>query len=406
MKSPKVKVSPEVLKWSRESLHLPQEVVVLHFSQKSKTKFNLDASLLEKLESGNGEEINFNLLQELSNLYKRPLAVFFLDKPPKEKPLPKDRRTIDSVAHQFLSPEAVLAIRRARSVQEIFTELSDELGISLKFSFRKFSLSENSKDMGVNFREILDFSLETQKKIKDSRGLFDVLRSKLESVNVFTLKSSFPLEDARAFSLVDQSPFLILINNKDGGDFGGYAPKSFSLMHEFGHILLREGAICNDFSYSHQQIEKFCNEFAASFLVPTEYFWKVLSITPKEFTKNNIEEYITLLKRTFKVSKDVLLRKFLSLDLISDSFYKDKTKEWKDIYETESVEKGKKDAFFVAITPGHKAISNNGRKFVEIVLHARGEGKITVDSAADYLGVSLKFLPEVERLSTKSRSYA
>jgi DNA-binding XRE family transcriptional regulator len=40
------------------------------------------------------------------------------------------------------------------------------------------------------------------------------------------------------------------------------------------------------------------------------------------------------------------------------------------------------------------------------VLHARSEGKITVDSAADYLGISLKTLPDVEKLSVKPRSYA
>src|SRR3989344_5336229 len=104
MNSTKVKISPEVLKWARESLHLPKEVVVLHFTQKSKEKFKVNASIVDKIEAGDGEEIAFTLLQELSNLYKRPLAVFFLDKPPKESPLPKDRRTIDSDVHRILSP--------------------------------------------------------------------------------------------------------------------------------------------------------------------------------------------------------------------------------------------------------------------------------------------------------------
>lgn len=197
--------------------------------------------------------------------------MFFLDKPPVEPALPNDRRTIDSDVHKVISPAAVLAIRRARYVQEVFRDLSKELDINLKFSFRRFSLSDNPVEMGVKFREALDFSLDAQKKVKDARGLFDAVRVKLESANVFTIKSSFPLEDARAFSLVDQTPYLILINNKDGGYFG-YAPKTFSLLHEFAHILLRESAICNDFTHSHQQIEKFCNSFAASFLVRTSIF--------------------------------------------------------------------------------------------------------------------------------------
>lgn len=403
----KVKISPTVLKWARESLHLPEEVVLEHFKKKTKKKFKVDDVFLNKIEGGTGEEIAFTLLQELSSLYKRPLAVFFLDKPPTEPALPNDRRTIDSDVHKIISPPAVLAIRRARYVQEVFRELSKELDINLKFSFKKFLLTDNPIEMGTKFREILDFSLEAQKKVKDARGLFDAVRVKLESANVFTIKSSFPLKDARAFSLVDQTPYLILINNKDGGYFG-YAPKTFSLLHEFAHILLRESAICNDFTHSHQDIEKFCNSFAGSFLVPDEYFWEVLKITRNEFDVANLEDYLDTLKSAFKVSKDVLLRKCLTLKLINDNFYKIKIQEWNDEYEKEKKEKEEKgeEQFISAITPGRRAISNNGRKFVELVLHARGEGKITVDSAADYLGVSLKSLPEVEKLSVKPRSHA
>lgn len=403
----KVKISPEVFKWARVSLHLPEEAVLVHFNQKSKRKFKFSEELLRKIESGDGEEIAFTLFQELSSFYKRPLAVFFLNKPPTELALPKDRRTIDSDAHKILSPVAVLAIRRARYVQEVFRDLSKELEINLKFPFRKFALSDNPIEMGMKFREILNFPLDVQKKSKDSRGLFDAIRVRLEGVNVFTIKSSFPLEDARAFSLVDQTPHLILVNNKDGGHFG-YAPKSFSLLHEFAHILLREGAVCNDFNNSHQEIEKFCNSFAGSFLVPDEYFWEVLGITRKEFNLANLDEYLDILRIAFRVSKDVLLRKCLTLKLIDQNFYKKKLHEWRNEYEKNKKEKEERgeEEFIPTITPGRRAISNNGRKFVELVLHARGEGKITVDSAADYLGVRLKWLPEVEKLSVKPPSHA
>ncbi len=403
----KVKISPEVLKWARTSLHLPEEAVLDHFSKKSKQRFKVDKALLNTIENGNGEEIAFTLLQELSSFYKRPLAVFFLNKPPTEPALPNDRRTIDSDVHKIISSDAVLAIRRARYVQEVFRELSKELEISLKFPFRKFTLSDNPLEMGIKFREILNFSLDAQKKVRDERGLFDAIRVRLEGVNVFTIKSSFPLEDARAFSLVDQTPFIILVNNKDGGYFG-YAPKTFSLLHEFAHILLRESAICNDFSYSHQQIEKFCNSFAASFLVPDKYFWEVLEITQRQFDKAKLEDYLNTLKTAFKVSKDVLLRKLLTLKLIDQSFYKTKIQEWKEEYEKDKKEKAERgeEQFIPVITQGRRALSNNGRKFVELVLHARGEGKITVDSAADYLGVNLKWLPEIEKLSVKPRPHA
>jgi Zn-dependent peptidase ImmA (M78 family) len=318
---------------------------------------------------------------------------------PFEPPPPKDRRTMASGVHKILSPEAVLVLRRARYVQEIFAELSTELNWNLSLPFEKISLSENPKKLAGDFRDKLSFSFDFQKdKIKTPRDLFNAIRIKLEEVNVYTIKASFPTEDARAFSLADKLPYLIIINNKDG-DYFGYAPKSFSLVHEFAHILLKEGAFCNDFSRSHQQVEKFCNEFAASFLVPDEEFLNVSPVSRNNFDNKEVEEYLKSLQSVFKVSKEVLLRKYLSLGLIERTFYERMINQWKDEYEHR--EEKNKNKFVPAITPGKRAINNNSRKFVELVLYAKGLGKITFDKAADYLGVSIKSLPEVEALSLK-----
>jgi Zn-dependent peptidase ImmA (M78 family) len=392
----KVKISPSILRWARSSLHLTEDDVVRHFSKKTFKKLDLNLALLKSIEN-NEQEINFNLLQELSKLYKRPLAVFFISNPPYELPLPQDRRTIDSETHKILSPEAILVFRRARYVQNIFAELSEDLNFSLNPPFKKFSLSHDPKKLSEQFRESLDFSFELQaKKIKDSRELFRIIRGKLEGINVFTLKAPFPTEDARAFSLVDKIPYIIVINNKDGGYFG-YAPKTFSLLHEFAHIFLNEGGICNDFNYTHSQIEKFCNEFAGSFLVPDKYLLDILEkehITLDDIKK---DDGLERLQKIFKVSNNDLLRKYLSLNLISDSFYQQKVQEWAEKYKIKEKEKG----FIPSITFGKRAFNNNSRRFIDLVFRARELGKITTDRAADYLGVNMKSLSEVETLSIK-----
>lgn len=388
----KVIISPKILKWARTSLHLTEDDVVDHFSKKSKQKFNLDLYLLQKIESKENE-IKFSLLQELAFLYRRPLSVFFLSAPPHELLLPKDRRTIGSFEHNVLSPETVLIFRRAAYVQEIFSELATEFGYNLKIPFKKISLSDNPKEIAKKFREYLDFSFELQKdKIKDPKNLFDIIREKLEAVNVFTMKASFPLEDARAFSLVDRIPNIVVINNRDGGYFG-YAPKAFSLLHEFAHVLLREGGICNDFFNSHVKIEKFCNEFAASFLVPDDTFLNVLGENNLKLEEKEIEKSLELLTKIFKVSKYVLLRKSLENELIKEDFYKYKVKNWKDDYDESAKGKGK---FVPKITPGLRTIKNNSTRFVDTVLLAKSSGKITLNNTADYLGVGIKWIPEIE----------
>lgn len=398
MPTGKIKIAPSVLTWARTSLHLTEDDVVVHFAKKSKESFNVDLNFLKNIES-NECAIKFNLLQELANLYKRPLSIFLLEAPPKELVLPKDRRTIGSLEHQKLSPETILIFRRVLYTKEIFEDLASDYNYDLKFPYKQVFLDNNPKIIAENFREELGFSFEFQKdKIKNPKDLFDIIRRKLEEVNAFVIKASFPIEDARAFSLVEKSLNIIVINSKDGGYFG-YAPKAFSLLHEFAHILLREGGICNDFLNSHIKIEKFCNEFAASFLVPDRILLNVLSDNNLELNDKNIEKSIEILSRIFKVSKQVLLRKCLSNGLINEGFYKNKIAEWYENFEKSEKNKSK---FVPLITPGLRAIKNNSNRYVDIVLQAKSQGKITSNNASDYLGVGVKWLSEVEWRVQKS----
>src|SRR5208283_2102332 len=86
-----------------------------------------------------------------------------------------------------------------------------------------------------------------QMKFRRYSDFFEHLRMKIEGTGVITLKSgghnSFPTEDARAFSFTDRQPYVILVNNKDTE-----GAKTFSLLHEFCHVLVREAGICDNFS--------------------------------------------------------------------------------------------------------------------------------------------------------------
>ena len=58
-------------------------------------KTEIPARRLVQLETGE-KQPTLEELKALSKTYKRTIATLLLDKPPKEKPLPADRRTIDS----------------------------------------------------------------------------------------------------------------------------------------------------------------------------------------------------------------------------------------------------------------------------------------------------------------------
>lgn len=387
-----VHIRPEVLKWARESLHLDQNTAVEYFDKKSRKKFSLDLKTIQRYET-EPSEIRLTLLKEFAKLYKRPLAVFFMDSPPKERRLPKDFRTLSTETNEELSSKVMFVIRKIERTQLITQELSKELGITYAFKLHKYPLSSDPNDLARELRKKVNLSRDLQRQLKSSGDFFRWLRNRLEAMGVLIIKESFPMEDARAFSIVDEEPFTIVINGRDGGV--SYAPKLFSMMHEFAHILIREGAICNDFFRTSGRVERFCNQFAASFLVPPDFFNDELHNIITKFHQDEVEEYLEKLQKIFRVSKPVLLLRFLEVDLIDSKFYESKIVQWEEEY-TRKLKEGK--SFTVHASLPQRVVGNFGKSFTRLILNAQHTEKITIDSAAEYLDISAKYLPELDFL--------
>jgi len=234
-----MRFEPLVLKWAREK-RFGSRFDILEANWADSWK-EATPDLIKEWESGTTQP-TFAQVKKLAEIYKRPLAVFLLDSPPDEKRNPPDLRTIGSTDNVSLSPDALLVIRKARRVQEIAANLYDELGESHAFKYSKHALTENASELAERMRDDLSVSIEEQLKAKKYEDFFEYLRAKIEDSGVLVLKSgshdSFPIEDCRAFSFVDEQPYLILVNNKDWE-----GAKNFSLAHEFAHILLREAGI-------------------------------------------------------------------------------------------------------------------------------------------------------------------
>jgi transcriptional regulator with XRE-family HTH domain len=126
MESPRFE--PTVLKWARETRFGSKFETLEAHGVDSWTE--ISPTLIAEWEKGVGQP-SFGQVRKLAEIYKRPLAVFFLSTPPEEKRNPPDLRTIGSQDNKALSPEALLVIRKARRTQEIAAVLSEELGGTL-----------------------------------------------------------------------------------------------------------------------------------------------------------------------------------------------------------------------------------------------------------------------------------
>ena len=99
-----IRIEPSILIWARESLGLTLAEVAL--------KLDKDRDTIQQWEYGNAYPTLAQLEQLAYKIYKRPLAVFFLPKAPKETTPKQDFRTLPDNEITNLSPELRLFIRK------------------------------------------------------------------------------------------------------------------------------------------------------------------------------------------------------------------------------------------------------------------------------------------------------
>lgn len=306
MKKIVVRIEPRVLVWLRERSGWTQKEVA--------KKLDTTPEIIRRLESGRRDP-TLGQLKKLALAFKCPLASFFLPEPKKEKPLPKDYRSLPNKKDVF-DRKTMLAIRRSRSLQNLGMELSKNIKYDVRPKITRVSIKDNPDIVASKYRESFDFTWEKQKRFTDGYKMFSHLRKTLEDLHILIFKFSMPIEDARGFVLVDESPAVIAISSKDSIE-----AQLFTLMHEFGHVLLGETSIDmpEESSTAQDSVERWCNRFASSFLLPLQETRDIFDKHRQHLTDT---ETLNSLSKKCKVSKATLLRRMLSLRYISQSQHK------------------------------------------------------------------------------------
>lgn len=375
-----VPVEPKVLRWLRESSGWSVE--------EASKKLKITANVMRDLESGK-THTTLRQLKDLSSAYKYPLASFFLSEPKEQKPLPKDYRMLPHIKNVF-DKKTIWAIRRSRRLQGLGRELSQNISGGTESRTGNISLTDEPKDVAARWRKIFDLSFEKQKKTKDAYKLFSYLRDALENLNLLVFQFSIPVEDARGFTLADENPSVIVVSSKDRIE-----ARIFTLMHEFGHILLGETTIGapDAARTTRNNVERWCDVFASSFLLPDS---EAVDLFRNKHSQLTETETLNMLSKKYKVSKAVLLRKMLDLSYISRSQFKNVLDRYaskkQNVVETKTGP---------IITPDKKCLSEVGNKFASLVAINFDKNLITYTDALSYLSTKSG---SIEKVMAKTRA--
>lgn len=388
-----IKVSPSILLWARTSIGYSVE--------EAAQKANVKPQKILDWEKGASMPTYVQLENLAYTVYKRPLAVFFKKSPPIEEPINKDFRNISSSEANSLSSEMRLALRKAKRLQHLIEELEDEEETTLK-KYKEFTVSVDDDPVtaAVRFRNFIGLTIEKQQKWNRSNSLQNFI-SLIEDIGIYVFQLPMPVQEARAFSLTDDNPVIILNTNdaKNG--------RIFSLFHEVCHILFNMGGVFKDketkqIQGEYKTIEYFCHRFAASVLVPDKEF-KVVIDYQSQVKHDWAELDLERLAQKFSVSKEVILRKLVSINLASEAYLFRLKRKWDAQYAIDrDLAKNKtKDSGKPPIIPQDiKIINEKGRKYVSKVVDMFDKGKIGYGEVSEYLETKLDHLGKIiERLN-------
>lgn len=331
-------------------------------------------------------------LERLANVYKRPLAFFLLSNIPSDAVEPKDFRFVYASKESIFSPNAYLAIRRARYVQSVIAELGES---QFDYGLPTVSVHDEPDDLAVLFREYINVSIKEQQEWVSPSVALREWKNALEAKEIFVLQYSMSKDSVSAFSLADKKPYVLVLDSSEYEN-----RRIFSLFHEVGHLLLHKSGICTPHdlsrnSHAYVEIEKFCNQFSASLLLPKADFMSDIDVIRLSQTSYDswTDDEIKKIAARFKVSQEVVLRRFQTFHYISEQAYENKRDEWSKSFDEFKKMKKKKP---IIIPQYQKCLSQNGRGFTSMVLGQYHSNRISFSTAADILNINPKHIESLE----------
>jgi Zn-dependent peptidase ImmA (M78 family)/DNA-binding XRE family transcriptional regulator len=373
-----INVNHEVLVWARESLAQTRA--------QAAESTGISPKRIIQLESG--EKLpTLEELKALSKAYKRTIATLLLKKPPKEKPIPADRRTVDSKELGRFHEKTIMAVRKARALAQSYVELREEMGNPFRPYNLSASLEDSPQDVAGKIRQHL--RLDEIRKVDNIQVALEAYIERIESLGVAVFQLSLTQDNVRGFAIVDD--IIPIIGIKRGSEQPH--SKTFTLFHELGHILLNEGAI-SDLSLNPKwELEKWCNAFAAEVLVPASELlqMKILREYQQKGQKIWAKKDLVDLANHFHIGPLAMLRSLLENGFITKDFYRDKHEKWnKPQFGRTKNPEGRNLA--------KEAVQEKGKTYIALAFNAFDQNRINIKDLSDFLGVKLSYIPKTRQL--------
>ena len=369
-------INPDIVRWARE-----RSGYTLHEIANS---FKKDIATISNWESGAAAP-TYVQLEKLADKYKRPIAMFFFPEPP-EEPDFVEQLALRSSEIEQLDPGIRVLLRQARARQVSLMELNMGVNPAEAQIFRDLhpQLGDSPTELAQQTRAYLDISVDTQAGWNSAKEALENWREGVEEKGIFIFKDAFRDDSVDGFCLVHEQFPVVYLNNSRSS-----VRQIFSLFHELAHLLLGENGITRGINPVGEQIEVFCNQFAAEFLVPSDDL--ETRFNDSLYDDIAIEELAVY----YKVSRPVILLKLVNRGIFTSEDYRQKTAQWTEEYES------RLEGRMGGESSGGGNYYNTyalylGYRFMELAFSRYHQGQCSMEELADHLSVKAKNLPRLE----------
>jgi Zn-dependent peptidase ImmA (M78 family) len=312
-------VNPEILIWARETagFSVSRASVVLGMKDGRRQRA---IDRLAALEAGTAEPSR-SLLLKMAQKYRRPLLSFYLPSPPKRGDRGEDFRSVpDKQTDSETLVDALLRDVRSRQAAVRDILLDDDTHETLSF-IGSMNTRDGVAEVLASIRNVIRIDLAEYRAQASPEGAFALLRERAEAAGIFVLlignlgshHTAINVEAFRGFALADTIAPFVVINDQDAP-----AAWSFTLIHELTHLWLGRTGVSG--RRPEMEIEKFCNDVAANFLLPPSELATVgVDLdTPKE----DVIKYINAFAEERHLSRSMVAYSLYRASKISESTWR------------------------------------------------------------------------------------
>jgi Zn-dependent peptidase ImmA (M78 family) len=381
-KSVKALINPAMLAWARNQAG--------YTLADAAHKLGFDEPRLQGLEAG-AEAPTFAKLLDMADLYKRPVSLFYLKKPPQGWQPIQDFRRLPGAAGGF-SPQLTYAIRQARERREVALAVRTKLKEPVQEFAFEATLAANIETLGGRIREFLGVTDAKQQLFRNRA--FEGWRATLEAKDILVfVVPRLKMKEMRGTALAEAALPVILVNSKDRGN-----GRVFTLLHEFCHLVLRQSGVSNvggdRNDAPNPAVERFCNAVAAAALMPSDWLLREHLVVQKGAQKSWRDDELEALAARFGVSQEAVLRRLLTLGRTTQAFYDSRRSVFQKLYDDLDEKKETSDG-------GPKyhlvVLSQLGRTFTQLVFQGYHDRYFTLRDVAGLLNMKVTIVPVMEK---------